>query len=85
MKDFKIKYKVTLEAGGRLGGINRFEVDFAMRSIIRLSLQKMLDESTSFATLFRGGEYDINIELEELRNNSLQKEKLKSKKVKSTN
>ncbi len=79
MKDFKVKYKVILEAESKLGGINNFEVDFAVRSMIRVALQKMLDESTSFAMLFKGGVYDIQIELEPINNDSSRKETLKRK------
>lgn len=65
MKNFNIKYKVSFEAKSRLGGKNQFEVDYSIRSLLRVAILQLKDIDSSFSRLFKDGNYDIDIQLEE--------------------
>lgn len=83
MKNFNIKYKVSFEAQSRLGGKNRFEVDYSVRSLLRVAVLQLRDIDSSFSRLFKDGNYDIEVQLEEF-DEEQDNQKIKSQLCKSS-
>lgn len=88
MKHFKIKYKVSFESQSRQGGRNRFEVDYTVKTLLRVAVLQLLESDISFARLFKDGNYDITTELEEFdedkENKKLKEQLHKSPKSKNS-
>lgn len=65
MREYKIKYNLILEGTGLQSGINKFDVDKRIRTIIKDALMIELEKHTSFSSLFKDGDFDIKLEIKD--------------------